>query len=141
MAKIYKYTVPLAPVTKKNSPQIFYMGARCPVCHKGKTARVMPSAAYLKYERAAVYYLTPKPKKPIDTPCRVETRFHMPTRRRCDLPNHIEAIHDILVKAKILADDNYTIIASVDGSRVLYDKSNPRTEIFIEEMLDDEQPV
>lgn len=75
MAKIYKYTVPLAPVTKKNSPQIFYMGARCPVCHKGKTARVMPSAAYLKYERAAVYYLTPKPKKPIDTPCRVETRF------------------------------------------------------------------
>lgn len=105
MGRIYKYTVPLAPVTKKNSPQIFYMGARCPVCHKGKTARVMP------------------------------------TRRRCDLPNHIEAIHDILVKANILADDNYTIIASVDGSRVMYDKENPRTEIFIEEMSDDEQPL
>lgn len=134
MAKIYKYTVPLAPVTKKNSPQIFYMGARCPVCNKGKTASVMPSAAYLKYERAAVYYLTPKPKKPIDTPCRVETRFYMPTRRRCYLANHIEAIHDILVEAKILADDDYTIIASVDGSRVMYDKENPRTEIFIEEL-------
>lgn len=61
----------------------------------------------------------------------------MPTRRRCDLANHIEAIHDILVEAKILADDDYTIIASVDGSRVLYDKSNPRTEIFIEELEDE----
>lgn len=51
-----------------------------------------------------------------------------------DLPNHIEAIHDILVKANILDDDDYTIIASVDGSSVLYDKANPSTEIFIEEM-------
>lgn len=58
----------------------------------------------------------------------------MPTRRRCDLPNHIEAIHDILVKANILADDNYTIIASVDGSRVVYDRERPRTEITIEEL-------
>ena len=49
--------------------------------------------------------------------------------------------HDTLVAAKILADDNNTIIASVDGSRVLYDKANPRTEIFIEEMPDDDQPV
>nr|DAE46912.1 MAG TPA: Endodeoxyribonuclease RusA [Ackermannviridae sp.] len=131
---IYTYAIPLPPITKKNSPQIFYMGARCPVCHKGKIARVMPSAAYLKYERAAVYYLTPKPKSPINTACRVETRFYMPTRRRCDLPNHIESVHDILVKAKILADDDYTIVASVDGSRVLYDKEYPRTEIIIQEL-------
>ena len=46
----------------------------------------------------------------------------------------MEAAHDTLVAAKILADDNNTIIASVDGSRVLYDKENPRTEIFIEEL-------
>lgn len=51
--------------------------------------------------------------------------------------NLIEAAHDVLVAGKIIADDNYTIIASVDGSRVLYDKSNPRTEIFIEEMEDE----
>lgn len=53
----------------------------------------------------------------------------------------MEAAHDTLVAAKILADDNNAIIASVDGSRVLYDKANPRTEIFIEEMSDDDQPV
>lgn len=72
---------------------------------------------------------------------RVATVFYMPTRRKVDLTNLMEAAHDTLVDAKILADDNNTIIVSVDGSRVLYDKSNPRTEIFIEEMLDDEQPV
>ena len=122
---IYKYTIPLPPITKKNSPQIFYMGARCPVCHKGKIARVMPSAAYLKYERAAVYYLAPKPKASVQAPCRVVTLFYMPTRRRVDLTNLMEAAHDVLVAAGILADDNNTIIASVDGSRVLYDKENP----------------
>ena len=49
----------------------------------------------------------------------------------------MEAAHDTLVAAKILADDNNAIIASVDGSCVMYDKSNPRTEIFIEEMEDE----
>ena len=141
MSRIYKYTVPLPPVTKKNSPQIFYIGAKCPVCHRGKIARVMPSAAYLKYERSAMWYLTPKPPKPIDVCCRVVALFYMPTHRRCDLTNLLEAAHDTLVAAKILADDNNTIIASVDGSRVLYDKANPRTEIFIEEMPDDDKPM
>ena len=57
-----------------------------------------------------------------------------------DLTNLLEACHDTLVAAKILADDNNTIIASVDGSRVMYDKENPRTEIFIEEIEEQEEP-
>jgi hypothetical protein len=31
-----------------------------------------------------------------------------------------------------LADDNSNIVVSMDGSRVLYSKENPRTEIEIE---------
>ena len=58
-----------------------------------------------------------------------------------DKTNLESAIMDILVDARILKDDNSNIVAATDGSRVLYDKSNPRTEIFIDEMLDDEQPV
>ena len=58
----------------------------------------------------------------------------MPTRRRVDLTNLMEAAHDVLVAAGILADDNNTIIVSVDGSRVLYDKEYPRTEIIIQEL-------
>lgn len=61
----------------------------------------------------------------------------MPTRRRVDLTNLMEATHDTLVAAKILADDNYKIIDNVDGSRVRYDKNNPRTEIIIEVLQDD----
>ena len=48
--------------------------------------------------------------------------------------NLIEATCDILVKAKVLADDNSQIVAAHDGSRVDYDKKNPRAEIWIEEM-------
>ena len=33
---------------------------------------------------------------------------------------------------KVLEDDNYTIVESHDGSRVFYDKENPRVHIFIE---------
>ena len=57
--------------------------------------------------------------------------YFMPTRRRVDLGNLMEATHDILVKYEVLADDNSKIIYSVDGSRVLYDKDNPRTEVEI----------
>lgn len=56
----------------------------------------------------------------------------MPTKRRVDLSNLIEAVDDILVKAGVLEDDNYKIVQSHDGSRVLHDKENPRTEITIE---------
>lgn len=60
----------------------------------------------------------------------------MPTARPCDLTNLLEAVDDVLVKGKIIADDNYKIVAGHDGSRVFVDKDNPRTEIFIEEIDD-----
>lgn len=50
---IQKYIIYGKPITKKNSPRIGYVGAHCPVCHKGKYAKVLPSAAYLKYARPA----------------------------------------------------------------------------------------
>jgi Holliday junction resolvase RusA-like endonuclease len=60
----------------------------------------------------------------------------MKTARRVDLANLIEATTDILVKARVLEDDNSRIVAAHDGSRVNYDKNNPRAEIWIEEMED-----
>lgn len=56
----------------------------------------------------------------------------MPTKHRVDLVNLLEATCDVLVKADVLEDDNSKIVASHDGSRVLYDKANPRAEIYIE---------
>lgn len=58
----------------------------------------------------------------------------MPTRRRVDLVNLQEALCDILVKYGVLKDDNRNIVATMDGSMVLYDKENPRTEVEIKKI-------
>ena len=58
----------------------------------------------------------------------------MPTRRKVDLTNLQEAADDMLVHFKVLEDDNMTIVAGHDGSRVRYDKENPRIEITITKM-------
>jgi Holliday junction resolvase RusA-like endonuclease len=80
-------------------------------------------------------YITPL-KYPIDYPVNVKCVYYLDTRRATDLTNLMEATHDILVEQGILKDDNYKIIASVDGSCVHYDKNNPRTEILIEKILE-----
>ena len=118
-------------MTKKNSQQIRYKGTHCPTCGKGKHPFPAPSAAFERYQAAALWYLKPAPPTPIDKPCNVKTLFYMPTHRRVDLPNLQEAILDVLVVAGVLSDDNANIVVSQDGSRVLYDKDNPRTEIEI----------
>lgn len=118
-----KFTIPLPPITKKNHQQLVWpKGRNKPI--------VMPSPQYKQYEKDALYFI-PKLGVPLDEPVCVMCKFYMPTRRKCDLTNLLQAIDDILVKAGILADDNYTIIKSHDGSRVYYDKENPRTEILI----------
>lgn len=117
-----KFTIPLTPTSKKNSQQILVNKA---------TGRpfIMPSKAYKQYERDALYFI---PKQIfINYPVNVKCLFYMPTRRKCDLTNLLEAVDDIMVKAGLLADDNYTVIQSHDGSRVFYDKERPRTEVII----------
>ena len=118
-----KFTIPLAPISKKNSQRIMTNRAT------GKPF-IMPSAQYKQYERDAAWFI-PKIAKPIDQPVNVKCLFYMPTRRKVDLTNLLEAIDDIMVKMGLLADDNSEIVQSHDGSRVLYDKANPRTEIII----------
>lgn len=118
------YIIPLPPITKKNHQQIR-------VNPKTGKRFVSPSSQYQDYAQRALWLLRPRPDKPISEPVEVCCRFYMPTHRRVDLVNLLEAIDDILVDAGILADDNSAIVASHDGSRVLYDKQQPRTEITI----------
>ena len=121
------YTIPLAPITKKNHQQIR-------VNQRTGKRFVSPSPQYQDYAQRALWLLRPRPDKPISEPVEVRCKFYMPTHRRVDLVNLLEAVDDILVDAGILADDNSTIVASHDGSRVLYDKQQPRTEITIRGM-------
>ena len=117
------FTISLPPITKKNSQQILLNKAT------GKPF-VMPSKQFKDYEKAALWFI-PKRRQPIDFPVNIKCLFYMPTRRKCDLTNLLEAVDDIMVKSGLLADDNFTIIYSHDGSRVFYDKDKPRTEICI----------
>ena len=120
----YRYLIPGNPVSKKNSQRI---------ATNKKTGKpfILQSKNYNDFETAAAYFLQPKPKKPIDYPVTVRCIFYMQTRRKVDKSNLEAAIHDILTKYDIIDDDNRDIVASTDGSRVYYDKENPRVEIEI----------
>lgn len=115
-----KFVIHVPPVTKKNHGQI--------IMRNGKPI-LLPSKQYREYEKAAMIFC---PKHGIDYPVNVGAVFYMKSRRRVDLANLIEALHDLLVQAGTLADDNCRIIVSVDGCRVDYDKEDPRTEVIIE---------
>lgn len=61
----------------------------------------------------------------------------MGTRRKVDKLNLQAAADDLLVLADIIKDDNASIVKSHDGTRVRYDKENPRTEIYIYDYEED----
>ena len=124
MAILYEAMIPLNPRTKKNSQQIM-------INRKTGKPFVMQSSKYKEYEKNAGWFLKKLPK-PINEPVNVKCVFYRETKIRCDLSNLLEAAMDILVEYDILADDNFNIITGFDGSRVYIDKGNPRTEITIE---------
>ncbi len=115
-----KITIQLNPVTKKNSQQIIKIKNRY---------MIIPSKQYKQYEKEVKQFMPDI--KTINYPVNVKCLYYMKTKRRIDLNNLLEATTDVLVKYKILEDDNSNIVVSHDGSRVLYDKDNPRTEIII----------
>lgn len=120
---IYKSLIPLNPKTKKNNQRII---------RNSRTGALMiiQNDRYKQYERDAGWFLK-KPASPISEPVNIKCVFYRDSRKRVDLTNLLEAIDDILVKYKVIADDNFEIIRGHDGSRVFVDKDNPRVEIEI----------
>ena len=120
---LYQAMIPINPRTKKNSQQIM-------INHKTRAPFIAQNEKYKEYEKDAGWFLK-KLQRPISEPVNVKCVFYRKDERRCDLTNLLEAIDDILVKYKVLADDNFKIIVSHDGSRVYIDRDRPRTEIEI----------
>ena len=122
-------TIPLAPTTKKNSQKILVNKA---------TGRpfIMPSDKYKAFEKACAVFM-PHLKEPIAEPICLKAVFYMPTRRRVDLCNLLECICDILVKYGVIADDDRNVVYSHDGSRVYYDKTKPRCEVYIVDLKEE----
>ena len=127
-----EFTIPVMPRTKKNGGQIVM---------RGKYPVLLPSKAYLVFEKSCLPYL----KQVKDTagvinyPVNVQCIFFTETKRKIDLPNLLNAIDDAMVKSGFLIDDNRDIIAAHDGSRVFHDKYNPRIEVILTELKDYQQ--
>ena len=103
------FTIDLPPITKKNHSQVI---------SNPKTGRIMviPSKQYKEYERNAKWFM---PRiETITTPINIEAHFYMPTRRRVDLVNLLQALCDILVKYEVIEDDNSSVVASFDAKNI-----------------------
>lgn len=135
---LHKFTIPLDPRTKKNSQMIAGTGVRCPYCKKPQRQFIRQGATNQEYTVKAYPYLRPKPAAPIETPVHIKYLFYMGTRRIVDKLNLQAAADDLLVLADIIKDDNASIVKSHDGTRVRYDKENPRTEIYIYDYEEDQ---
>jgi Holliday junction resolvase RusA-like endonuclease len=116
--------IPMQTPPKKNSQQIMI---------NSKTHRpfIRQSERYLKFERDCAIFLK-KYKSNIIYPINLKCTFYVKDKRKRDLVNLLNAIQDVLVKYEILADDNYDIVQSVDGSRIIYEKGREETIIEIE---------
>lgn len=127
-----KFTLPIKPVTKKNSGQIIQVGG---------TPRLIPSKQYRQFEKDCLPYLIRVKLQTgeITYPINIKCTFYMETRRRVDLPNLLNAVDDAMVKSGLIVDDNRDIVAGHDGSRVFHDKENPRIEIEITNLTDYQQ--
>ena len=112
------------PKTKKNHSQIIKAGNK---------RMVIPSKPYQAFEESFLADCMEQKawNKNIDYPVEIKCLYYMDTKRRVDLTNLLSATDDALQTANVIVDDCSTIVVSHDGSRVLYDKNNPRTEIYI----------
>ena len=125
------FTLDVVPHSKKNSSQICTF-------KNGKTY-LLPSKLYKKFESECLKLIPEDLQLNISTPITVQAHFYCKTRRKIDLTNLLEALDDMLVKAKVISDDCRDIIASHDGSRVYWDKEHPRIEIWITDFTEEYQ--
>lgn len=123
-----KFTIPVAPRTKKNSSQL--------VTLRDGRQMLLPSKAYKEFEKKVCAWVKSNIQiETISKPVNMSCKFYKDKDYKSDLPGYLQAICDALVKAKVLEDDNHRIISSTDGSEVLLDRNNPRIEIEIKEKV------
>lgn len=138
---VISFSIPVPPVTKKNHGQIISYGPSCFRCGRKKYTKLIPSKQYEEYKklvRPCLIEVSDCIKK-IDYPINLKCLFYCQKRYKGDLVGYLQCIQDILVDFEILEDDNRNIVASLNGSMVLYDKENPRTEIVISKVSNYEQ--
>lgn len=124
-----KIVIPLQCRSKKNSQQIY-------INKKTNKPFVSQSEIYKEFEQNCGYFLK-KNQTNISYPINLKCTFYVKDKRKRDIVNLLNAIQDILVKYKVIADDNYSIVQSVDGSRIIYEKGREETIIEINKIEED----
>lgn len=119
-----KIIIPLPPITKKNSQEIH-------VNRRTGKRFVAPSQKFKEYQNNAGIFIKRAGAYSGEYPVNITCLFYMPKKYRVDLVNLLESIDDILTHYGVIVDDSARYIGGHDFSRVLYDKDNPRTEIYI----------
>ena len=117
--------LPFLAIPKKNSQRIIYNKAR------GRTM-IIQNERYLEFEKLCKPFMAQYSGLKINEPVNLKATIYVPDRRRRDLVNYLEGLQDVLVKHEVIADDNYNIIESVDGSRMIYEKGKQMTILEIE---------
>lgn len=116
-----RFIIPIPPVTKKNHGEIVF--------NKSTGKRMyIPSKQYQRYAKEAGWLV---PKLHINAPVNVRATYYRKDRRKADLVGYHQALLDLMKDYGTIEDDNISIVVSMDGSRALYDKENPRTEVEI----------
>lgn len=118
--------IPLMCRSKKNSQQIY-------INPQTRKPFVSQSKLYKEFEQNCAYFLN-KYQSNINYSINLKCTFYVPDKRKRDIVNLLNAIQDILVKYKVIADDNYNIVKSIDGSRIIYEKGREETIIEINKM-------
>lgn len=115
------------PVTKSNHQKIIQVRGR---------PMVIQSAPYRKWEKSALEQLARLlPLAPATAaPVSLKAIFYR-ERRTGDLGNYLKALCDVIERAGLIENDR--LIHSFDGSRLAWDKTNPRVEFEVMPMPDE----
>lgn len=100
---VLKYELEGRVPSKKNSKRIFRK--------RGKTF-VLPSKLHEKWHKVcmAEIQLIGIPNVPIERVQLCKCIIYYPDHYRADNTNKVESVHDLLVDAKIIADDNFKVM-------------------------------
>jgi len=90
--------------SKKNGKRLFF---------NRKTGRSFITSSQIAKDFEEYYVMKLKNKYPTIKRAKVKLDFYAGNKRLFDLTNKTETIMDVLVKAGILADDNYSVVPIV----------------------------
>lgn len=121
----YQFNIPGSVVSKKNSKRPGWIGGK----NVPRRLILLPSKAYKKWEKQARLSLIGKVSPVHNSPLWVKAIFYYKGNRP-DLSGACESIGDCL---QGFIWDSDAQIESWDGSRLIHELKNPRTELTVRE--------